>query len=59
MSYQEVMDLILDYGSIKFDIGAAVANSEESADKEEQKDEVLSRICEVILSLTKEAGAKA
>ena len=59
MNYMEIMDLILDYGEAKQEIGMMICKGPFSADefqeKEDQKQVALDKICDVILKLTTEA----
>lgn len=60
MKYQEVMDLILDYGKAKQEIGIMIGHTvvvDDAAFQAEcnHKQTVLDQICDVILQLTKKA----
>ena len=59
MSYREIMNLILAYGSDKLKLGLMFHKDPFSAaeyqDLEDHKQVVLDRICDEILKLTKEA----
>lgn len=59
MKYQEVMDLILDYGNAKQKIGIMIGHTvvDDAAIRAEcdRKQTILGQICDVIFQLTKKS----
>jgi len=57
--YNEVMELILNYGDAKLNIGLAIASDfcseEKMAVLDKEKTAILDKICDAIIELTKDA----